>query len=131
MDGYAGSRMLGSAKCPRLPRTPYGQRSENHPSTRSGEYTGGPARAPPLTCPPGSGLPGPVQTSDEGERVIRLHDSLSSGNGYKARLLLAQLGIPFERIEYDIDGAETRTPEFLKKVNPNGRIPVLEPEDER
>jgi glutathione S-transferase len=72
-----------------------------------------------------------VQTSDEGERVIRLHDSLSSGNGYKARLLLTQLGIPFERIEYDIDGAETRTPEFLKKVNPNGRIPVLETEDGR
>jgi glutathione S-transferase len=72
-----------------------------------------------------------VQTSDEGERVILLHDSLSSGNGYKARLLLAQLGIPFERIEYDIDGAETRTPEFLKKVNPNGRIPVLETEDGR
>jgi glutathione S-transferase len=72
-----------------------------------------------------------VQTSDERERVIRLHDSLSSGNGYKARLLLAQLGIPFERIEYDIDHGETRTPEFLKKVNPNGRIPVLETEDGR
>ena len=42
--------------------------------------------------------------------MIRLHDNLSSGNGYKARLLLAQLAIPFERIEYDIDGGETRTP---------------------
>ncbi|MDQ3638171.1 MAG: glutathione S-transferase family protein [Actinomycetota bacterium] len=61
--------------------------------------------------------------------MIRLHDSLSSGNGYKVRLLLAQLRIPFERIEYDIDEAETRTPEFLEKVNPNGRIPVLETED--
>ena len=29
--------------------------------------------------------------------MIRLHDNLSSGNGYKARLLLAQLAIPFER----------------------------------
>jgi len=63
--------------------------------------------------------------------VIRLHDNLSSGNGYKARLLLAQLGIPFERIEYDIDQAQTRTPEFLEKVNPNGRVPVLETEDGR
>jgi glutathione S-transferase len=61
--------------------------------------------------------------------VIRLHDSLSSGNGYKVRLLLAQLRIPFERIEYNIDESETRTPEFLEKVNPNGRIPVLETED--
>ena len=62
--------------------------------------------------------------------MIRLHDNLSSGNGYKARLLLAQLGIPFERVEYDIDRAETRTPEFLR-MNPNGRVPVLELEDGR
>jgi glutathione S-transferase len=61
--------------------------------------------------------------------VIRLHDNLSSGNGYKVRLLLAQLDIPFERVEYDIDIGETRAPEFLQKVNPNGRVPVLELED--
>jgi glutathione S-transferase len=59
---------------------------------------------------------------------VRLHDNLSSGNGYKVRLLLAQLGIPYERIEYDIDRGETRTPHFLEK-NPNGRVPVLEIED--
>ena len=62
--------------------------------------------------------------------MIRLHDNLFSGNGYKARLLLAQLGVPFQRIEYDIDRAETRNPEFLR-MNPNGRIPVLELEDGR
>jgi glutathione S-transferase len=62
--------------------------------------------------------------------LIRLHDNLFSGNGYKARLLLAQLGVPFQRIEYDIDRAETRTPEFLR-MNPNGRVPVLELEDGR
>ena len=61
---------------------------------------------------------------------MRLHDNLSSGNGYKARLLLAQLGLPFERVEYDIDRAQTRTPEFLR-MNPNGRVPVLELEDGR
>jgi glutathione S-transferase len=61
--------------------------------------------------------------------TLRLHDNLSSGNGYKVRLLLTQLGIPFQRIEYDIDRGETRTPEFLQKVNPNGRVPVLETED--
>jgi glutathione S-transferase len=60
--------------------------------------------------------------------VVRLHDNLSSGNGYKVRLLLTQLGIPFERIEYDIDRSETRNPEFLEKINPNGRVPVLETE---
>src|SRR5918998_4914852 len=61
--------------------------------------------------------------------MIRLHDNLSSGNGYKVRLLLAQLGIPVERIEYDIDRNETRTPEFLEKINPSGHVPVLELED--
>ena len=61
--------------------------------------------------------------------MIRLHDNLSSGNGYKVRLLLAQLGIPYERVEYDIGEGETRTPEFLEKINSNGRVPVLEIED--
>ena len=61
--------------------------------------------------------------------TVRLHDYLPSGNGYKVRLLLAQLGIPFQRIEYDINSGETRTPEFLKNVNANGRVPVLETEE--
>jgi glutathione S-transferase len=60
--------------------------------------------------------------------MLKLHDYLVSGNGYKIRLLLHQLEIPFERIERDILRGETRTPEFLAK-NPNGRIPLLELED--
>ena len=60
--------------------------------------------------------------------TVRLHDNLSSGNGYKVRLLLAQLGMPYERIEYDIDRGETRTPDFLERINANGRVPVLETE---
>jgi len=62
--------------------------------------------------------------------MLRLYDYLSSGNGYKVRLLLTQLGLPFERIELDILKGETRTAEFLQK-NPNGRIPVLEIETGR
>ncbi len=58
---------------------------------------------------------------------MRLYDYLDSGNGYKVRLALSQLAVPFERIELDIMKGETRTPEFLAK-NPNGRIPVLEVE---
>jgi len=61
---------------------------------------------------------------------MRLYDYLSSGNGYKCRLLLRQLGRPFERIELDIMRNETHTPEFLAK-NPNGKIPVLELDDGR
>ena len=58
--------------------------------------------------------------------TVRLHGNLSSGNGYKMRLLLAQLGVPYERIEYDIDRGKTRTPDFLERINANGRVPVLE-----
>jgi len=53
-----------------------------------------------------------------------LYDYGDSGNGYKARLLLAQLGIPYELRELDILAGATRTPEFLA-INPNGRIPTL------
>ena len=61
--------------------------------------------------------------------ALRLHDYLPSGNGYKVRLLLTQLGVPFQRIEYDITRGETRTQEFLENVNANGRVPVLETEE--
>lgn len=57
--------------------------------------------------------------------MYKLYDFLPSGNGYKVRLLLTQLQIPFERIELNILKGETRTPEFLAK-NPNGKIPLLE-----
>ena len=60
--------------------------------------------------------------------MIRLYDYLPSGNGYKVRLLLTQLGVPFERIELNIMKGETRTPEFLRKF-PNGRIPAVEFDD--
>ncbi len=60
----------------------------------------------------------------------RLYDFLPSGNGYKIRLLLTQIGMPFERIEINILEGESRTPEFLN-INPNGKIPVLEIEEGR
>ncbi len=56
---------------------------------------------------------------------MKLYDSAISGNSYKVRLLLAQLGIPYTIIPIDILKGESRTPEFLK-INPNGRTPVLE-----
>lgn len=60
--------------------------------------------------------------------MYRLYDYLPSGNGYKVRLVLKQLGLPYERIEVDIMKGGSRTPDFLAK-NPNGRIPVLEVPD--
>lgn len=59
---------------------------------------------------------------------VRLYDSLISGNAYKCRLILHKLGVPYERVELDIDRKETRTPDFLAK-NPNGRVPALELEN--
>jgi len=59
--------------------------------------------------------------------MIRLHDYPTSGNCYKVRLLLAHLGVPYERVEWDTRAGETRTPEFLR-INPGGKVPVLETE---
>jgi glutathione S-transferase len=53
-----------------------------------------------------------------------LYDYLSSGNGYKCRLVLKALGMPYELRTVDIVAGATRTPEFLA-INPNGKIPVL------
>ena len=62
--------------------------------------------------------------------MLRLYDYLESGNCYKVRLVLTQLGEPFERVHVDILKQETRTPEFLAK-NPNHRVPLVEWSDGR
>jgi glutathione S-transferase len=53
-----------------------------------------------------------------------LYDYLDSGNGYKCRLTMKALGIPYEYRFVDILKGESRTPEFLA-INQNGKIPVL------
>ena len=55
---------------------------------------------------------------------MKLYDYLPSGNGYKVRLLLKQLGIPFQLTQMNLIKGETRTEEFLT-MNPNGKIPTL------
>ena len=57
--------------------------------------------------------------------MLRLYDYWESGNCYKIRLLLSQLGVDYERVPVDILKGETRRPEFLAK-NPNHRVPLLE-----
>jgi glutathione S-transferase len=66
----------------------------------------------------------------EANTVLKLYDYLESGNCYKVRLLLSQLGQPFERVEVDILHGATRTPAF-RELNPNQRVPVLEWPDGR
>jgi glutathione S-transferase len=58
-----------------------------------------------------------------------LHEDARSGNCYKIRLTAAHVGIKLERRNYNIMHGETRTPEFLRDVNANGRIPVLQDGD--
>ena len=62
--------------------------------------------------------------------MYRLYDYLPSGNGYKVRLVLKRLGLPYELVEMAITRGATRSPEFLAK-NPNGRVPLMEFEDGR
>lgn len=59
------------------------------------------------------------------ERLV-LHEDARSGNCYKIRLTAALLGQALERVSYDIIRGDTRTPEFLSRINANGRIPVLQ-----
>jgi len=61
---------------------------------------------------------------------VLLYNSQLSGNCYKVRLLLTQLGIPFERHEVDVVDRENRA-ELLGGKNPALRVPVLELDDGR
>ncbi len=59
-----------------------------------------------------------------------LYDSAVSGNCYKVRLLLAQLGLPYERRDVDVvDRAGRR--ELLGELNPGLRVPTLVLDDGR
>jgi len=57
--------------------------------------------------------------------MYTLYSMQRSGNSYKVRLALAQLGLRYQLEEIDILKGESRTPEFLAK-NPSGQVPLLE-----
>ena len=59
-----------------------------------------------------------------------LYDSPSSGNCYKVRLLLAQLGIACERRELSVRDRSDR-PQLLGGLNPSLRVPTLVLDDGR
>jgi glutathione S-transferase len=56
--------------------------------------------------------------------MLALYDHAASCNCYKVRLLLAQLGLAYERIPVDIFAGETLTAEF-GAINPARTTPVL------
>lgn len=57
--------------------------------------------------------------------MITLYDSRLSGNAWKVRILLGNLGIPLKRVTFALPEGKTYLPEFLAK-NPQGKIPVVE-----
>lgn len=59
-----------------------------------------------------------------------LYDNLVSGNCYKVRLLLAQLGLPYERRDLSVQDRSNR-PEVLGGLNPSLRVPTLVLDDGR
>jgi glutathione S-transferase len=62
--------------------------------------------------------------------VLVLYDSPVSGNCYKVRLLLAHLGVQYERRYADVADRSNR-PELLGDLNPALRVPTLVLEDGR
>jgi glutathione S-transferase len=61
---------------------------------------------------------------------VVLYDSAVSGNCYKVRLLLARLGIPYERRPVDVVDRANRL-ELLGDLNPGLRVPTIVLEDGR
>ena len=59
---------------------------------------------------------------------ITVHGFSPSGNCHKVRLLLEQLGRPYDWVETRSDTGATRTPDFLA-LNPNGKVPALVRDD--
>jgi glutathione S-transferase len=56
--------------------------------------------------------------------TYQVHGVSSSGNCYKVRLVLEQLNLPYRWHEVDFMHGATRTDAF-RKLNPNGKVPVL------
>ena len=65
------------------------------------------------------------RANSHGTPMHTLYSMQRSGNSYKVRLALAQLGVQHRLVEVDILQGESHTPEFLK-MNPNGQVPLLE-----
>jgi glutathione S-transferase len=62
--------------------------------------------------------------------MLRLYDSRMSGNAWKVRILLTQLGIPFERVTLNLAQGDATQPAFRAKSR-FARVPVLEFDDGR
>lgn len=57
---------------------------------------------------------------------MKLYCGAESGNSWKVRILLEQLGVPYEKVMIDLLKWEHKTKGFIANVNPRGQVPVLE-----
>ena len=62
--------------------------------------------------------------------MYKVYGMRTSGNCYKVKLLLEQLGEPYEWEEIPSTRIQPRTKEFFA-INPNGKVPVLRLADGR
>jgi glutathione S-transferase len=60
--------------------------------------------------------------------MLTLHDFPASANCFKARMLLSQVGLPYERVTVDIFAGDSQTADYLA-LNPAGRTPLLVTEE--
>ena len=56
--------------------------------------------------------------------MYTVYGKSDSGNCYKVKLALEQLGLPYRWVEVDSNRGETRSAEFLAR-NPIGKVPTL------
>lgn len=61
---------------------------------------------------------------------MKIYGDIQSGNCYKIKLLTSILNSKHDWVDVDILANETQSDSFLNK-NPNGKIPLLELDDER
>ncbi|MET4292485.1 glutathione S-transferase [Bradyrhizobium sp. LB8.2] len=56
--------------------------------------------------------------------MLRLYDSLLSGNCWKVRILLSQLNLKYERVTLDLLRGDNQQPDFVK-ISRFARVPTL------
>jgi GST-like protein len=60
--------------------------------------------------------------------MITLYDDGSSPNTEKVRIMLAELGLPFERRQLDLAAGASKTPD-MTALNPNQKTAILVADD--
>ena len=57
---------------------------------------------------------------------MKLYLGAESGNSWKLRIFLDQLGVPYDTVPVDLLAWEHKTKDFIARHNPRGQVPVIE-----